>query len=160
MPNDVCRRTFAEKDFPYSRVAVASPHPDDSVLGCGALMHKLRKARPELEIHCLVMTSGFRGVEDEFLRRHPRALKDGMRSWLGLDVGGLASRDELCDAVRRAVEEQLGADVFARFGTEGQNERPGDIERMLNVFRTAVRREESRREAAELRLIWKRSGIF
>jgi len=73
---DDLHRAFARK-----LVIVVSPHPDDSVLGAGGLVHRLtdrdawavQTETPETDrpaVYTVVMTSGSRGVDDEYLRRH------------------------------------------------------------------------------------------
>lgn len=73
-------RQFYQK-FARTVVFVISPHPDDSVLGAGGFIHRLtdpvawatQSSIPEADrpvVYTVVMTSGSRGVDDEYLRRY------------------------------------------------------------------------------------------
>ena len=55
------------KEFPYDLVLVISPHPDDSCIAVGGLLWRLAQEKPECLVHVLVMTSGYRGVTDQYL---------------------------------------------------------------------------------------------
>lgn len=57
------------EEFPYHVVVVVSPHPDDSCIAVGGLLYRLgRELAGRCAVHVLVMTSGYRGVTDSFLR--------------------------------------------------------------------------------------------
>jgi len=58
------------KQFPYDVVIVVSPHPDDSCIAVGGLLYRLSHERPSCQVHVLVMTSGYRGVTDQYLKRY------------------------------------------------------------------------------------------
>lgn len=53
-------------DFENKKILLVSPHPDDDVIGCGALILELKKLNTKLTI--AYGTSGFNGVTDAFLK--------------------------------------------------------------------------------------------
>ena len=55
------------REFPYDSVVVVSPHPDDSCIAAGGLLFRLSRENPRCRVHVIVMTSGHRGVTDEYL---------------------------------------------------------------------------------------------
>ena len=58
------------EEFPYHMVAVISPHPDDSCIAAGGLLYRLSKElEGRCQTHVLVMTSGYRGVTEAYLRK-------------------------------------------------------------------------------------------
>ena len=121
--------------FRRTLVVVVSPHPDDSVLGAGGLISRLTdeatwvqySGHPPSEfpvVYTLVMTSGSRGIDDEYLRT---ALLDQIRSG---DAG-------LADYL---VSKGKGSSADPEF------------ESKLALVRAGIRREESRAEAQELKV--------
>lgn len=61
------REQSLKQHFPYDVVAVVSPHPDDSCIAVGGLLARLAQEKPECAVHVLVMTSGYRGVSDQYV---------------------------------------------------------------------------------------------
>ena len=125
--------------FARTLVIVISPHPDDSVLGAGGLVHRLTDpvawgnvGIPEDErpaVYTIVMTAGTRGVDDEYLRRFA--------------LGRIREKNPaLADyLLRRMAGEPAEA----------------DLERELSVIRENVRRNES---VAEGRMLRVRESFF
>ncbi len=57
-----------KEQFPFDLVVVVSPHPDDSCIAVGGFLYRLAKEKPGCKVHVFVMTSGYRGVTDQYLR--------------------------------------------------------------------------------------------
>ncbi len=56
--------------FPYHVVAVIAPHPDDSCIAAGGLLYRIsQELAGRCRTHVLVMTSGYRGVTETYLKR-------------------------------------------------------------------------------------------
>ena len=128
------QKDFYEK-FIKTLVIVISPHPDDSVLGAGGLIHRLtdkvawerNSKAPEEEwpvVHTIVMTPGGRGVDDEYLRRY--ALKRLQ-----------AQNPDLVDYLMRKM---------------ATGEAEPDLEKELVSIRDEIRRQESKSEGRILRV--------
>ncbi len=64
-------RTARLRDLPYDLVVAAAPHPDDSAIGCGGLLYRLGRESEGVSrrVVTLALTSGYRGVADEYLAR-------------------------------------------------------------------------------------------
>jgi len=119
--------------FRRTLVVVVSPHPDDSVLGAGGLICRLtdrdswaRKfgdsGSDQPAVYTLVMTSGSRGIDDEYLRT--------------AELERIRSRD------------QALADYVLNKPREGKSD--AEFEKKLAEIRTEIRRAESQAEAREL----------
>lgn len=127
-------KPFFER-FARTLVIVISPHPDDSVLGAGGLIHRLTDpvawethsdvpAEDRPVVYTIVMTSGSRGVDDEYLRRY--------------QMSAIQKKDE-----------ELAAYLMRRInGAEVEDE----LEARMNVLREELRRQESIAEARVLRV--------
>ena len=109
-----CRR------FARTLVIVVSPHPDDSVLGAGGFIHRLTdraawERQAEISepdwpvVYTIVMTSGSRGVDDEYLRRHAmnhvREVEPALGDYLLRKVAGRDDSPENERALGRVREE-------------------------------------------------------
>ena len=107
--------------FARTVVLVISPHPDDSVLGAGGLIHRLTdpvawSAPSGVEeadwpaVYTVVMTSGSRGVDDEYFRRYQmdrlQRQDPGLSEYLLRRMSG-ADRDDACEAALNAIREDL-----------------------------------------------------
>jgi LmbE family N-acetylglucosaminyl deacetylase len=121
--------------FARTLVIVVSPHPDDSVLGAGGLIYRLTDTadwaqHTDLEenalpaVYTFVMTSGSRGLDDEFLRRFAMT------------------------AIRET--DPLLADYIIRKGSSGEVQ--PELEKRLALIRADIRRQESQAEARILRV--------
>lgn len=121
--------------FARTLIIVVSPHPDDSVLGAGGFIHRLTDRTawerqsdiPESDrpaLYTIVMTSGSRGVDDEYLRRHAMSHVTGVSPALGEYL------------LRKAT---------------GGSEDPENEQRLVQV-REEIRRRESLAEARILRV--------
>ena len=125
--------------FARTLVLVISPHPDDSVLGAGGLVHRLtdpvawsNAGMPEDDrpaVYTIVMTAGTRGVDDEYLRRF---------------------------ALGRIREKNPALADYLLRRTAGEPE-SREMEKELSVIRENVRRNES---LAEGRLLRVRKSFF
>lgn len=134
------------ENFPYASVLVISPHPDDSVLGCGGLVFKLashRQARSRVKITVFSLTPGYHGVDAGFFRECEAIGRENLVRWPGVP------KTELEDDVRliAALRERLGED-FDLFGEPGES----DQKKLENIIRTAIRFGESSREVETLGL--------
>ena len=133
-------------ELPYSRVLVISPHPDDSVLGCGGLVFKLTshpQTRSRVKVTIFSMTPGYHGVDADFFREHQAAGREMLTCWPGLATSEFEDDSQLM----AAVKEKLGND-FDRFGTSDDDDR----KKLDNVIKAAIRCGESRRELDALGL--------
>jgi len=123
------------KRFARTVVVTISPHPDDSVLGAGGLIHRLtdtvawdaqsgvsREDYPH--VYTIVMTPGARGVDDEYLRRYA--------------LNRIRTQDsELADYLMLRL---------------ANGEQDADREKQLNTVREELRRQESTSEGRILRV--------
>jgi len=127
-------QSFYQK-FARTLVIVVSPHPDDSVLGAGGLIYRLTDRTswerqsdvPEEEwpaVYTIVMTSGSRGVDDEYLRRF---------------------------TMKRIREDDPALGEYLLRKSEGRADDP-QREQALTKLRTEIRRQESLAEARILRV--------
>ncbi len=113
-------KDFFEK-FARTVVVVISPHPDDSVLGAGGLIHRLtdkvewaRHSDATEEdwpvVYTFVMTPGGRGVDDEYLRRYVlNRIKErdvGLAEYLMRKMSG-ADTDPEREAQLKAIREDI-----------------------------------------------------
>ena len=128
------QKDFYEK-FVRTLVIVISPHPDDSVLGAGGLIHRLtdhvaweRCCKAPREdwpvVYTIVMTPGARGVDDEYLRRY---------------------------AMKRLNAQNPALVEYLMLKMSGGETKP-DLERELSAVREDIRRQESTAEARILRV--------
>ncbi|NLF72111.1 MAG: hypothetical protein GX575_24020 [Candidatus Anammoximicrobium sp.] len=133
-------------DFPYASVLVISPHPDDSVLGCGGLVFKLtshRETRGRVKVTVFSMTPGYHGVDADFFRDYAAVGRENLLRWPGVPEAALEDDTRLIAALR----ECLGDD-FDLYGNPGAD----DQTKLENVVRTAIRFGESSREVETLGL--------
>ena len=133
-------------DFPYASVLVISPHPDDSVLGCGGLVFKLtshRETRSRVKITVFSMTPGYHGVDSDFFRECETIGRENLLRWPGVPQAELEDDARLIGALR----ECLGDD-FDLYGNSGES----DQQKLENIIRTAIRFGESSREVETLGL--------
>ena len=133
-------------DFPYASVLVISPHPDDSVLGCGGLVFKLtshRETRSRVKITVCSMTPGYHGVDSDFFRESETFGRENLLDWPGVPDTELADDSRLIAALR----DRLGDD-FDLYSNPGED----DQKKLDNVIRTAIRFGESCREVETLGL--------
>jgi LmbE family N-acetylglucosaminyl deacetylase len=126
------------KDFPgYFRdtiVIAISPHPDDSVLGAGGLIHRLTDtiawtnagidAGSFPVVYTICMTAGTRGVDDEYLLRFA--------------LGRMKEK-----------EPDLATYLLAKSGGGPIDK---ELERRLTVIREEIRHQESSAEGRLLRV--------
>lgn len=139
-------KRLRSRDFPYTRVIIISPHPDDSVLGCGGLLYKLTGSMGvDVGISIFVMTPGYRGVDDDFYEQHMGAGRANLDRWLHISTTQLQNIDELIGAVRH----RLGEENFDLFGDPCDDT---DEQKLENVLKTAIRFGESCRDAERLGL--------
>lgn len=134
------------ENFPYASVLVISPHPDDSVLGCGGLVFKLashRQARSRVKITVFSLTPGYHGVDAGFFRECGAVGRENLVRWPGVPETELDDDARLIAALR----ERLGED-FDLYGEPGES----DQKKLENIIRTAIRFGESSREVETLGL--------
>jgi len=74
-------------DFQNKRVLFIAPHPDDDVIGCGALLLYLSKHLTDSsKIDVAYGVSGFRGVTDRFLEKSAGAVAEEKRNLLKAEL--------------------------------------------------------------------------
>ncbi len=136
-------RRLRIRDFDYSRIIAISPHPDDSVLGCGGLLHKMTVNPNVQRISVFVMTPGYHGVDSRFFEQSKESAQMDLERWLEISISDLQNTKDLIDAVRARLDN-----VFDVFG------RPGDSDelKLENILKTAIRFGESYRDAEVLGL--------
>jgi len=159
---------FAE--FPYRKVIVISPHPDDSVLGCGGLVGRLSRLRPEVEIHIVVMLPGYDGVEESYLvrtlqqARDRKSVRQAVAQWLNphpdlLERGFMEMTDRLpitgnpaaLDLLGQALRTVVGFDRYVRDKDSGSGLTARKRKTVVNFLRTALRYGEVLNELNELK---------
>jgi len=106
--------------FARTVVLVVSPHPDDSVLGAGGLIQRLTdrvawtrdSGLPEDEwpiVYTIVMTSGSRGVDDQYLRLYlmgkGREKNEGLADYVARRAAGAPPEPERDHALAHLCEE-------------------------------------------------------
>ncbi len=139
-------RRLRLREFPYASVLIISPHPDDSVLGCGGLVFKLtshRETRGRVRITVFSMTPGYHGVDADFFREAHAVGRENLLRWPGVPEAELQDDARLVGALR----ECLGDD-FDLYGDPGDS----DQAKLENIIRTAIRFGESSREVETLGL--------
>ncbi|NLF68897.1 MAG: hypothetical protein GX575_07560 [Candidatus Anammoximicrobium sp.] len=133
-------------DFPYACVLVISPHPDDSVLGCGGLVFKLtshRETRSRVKITVFTMTPGYHGVDSDFFREGAAVGRENLLRWPGVPHTELEDDCRLMAALRDCLGDDF--DVYSKPGESDQK-------KLENIIRTAIRFGECCREVETLGL--------
>ncbi|MFC1596797.1 PIG-L deacetylase family protein [Planctomycetota bacterium] len=152
MPSPRKIRRLPLKEFPYTRVIVISPHPDDGVLGCGGLLCKLNDSpHVHADISVFVMTPGYRGVDADFYEQNEKTGRENLERWPGLPAPQPQNEPELLCALRSRLGE-----AFDHFGLPGDEE----DQKLKNIIRTAIRYGESRRDCDVLGLDPRRTLRF
>jgi len=125
-------------DFPFRLVAAIFPHPDDSAIGCGGLMCRLNRfsqpIRPTLA--AIVLTSGHRGVSDEYLREY--LAETSLLSWPSDATEVIRRKTLIREQEAKAEAASLGVDSVQCLNLPDLYERhsvaPEEIQRLAQAL--------------------------